>query len=282
MMDRNTTIGLILIGLLLTVFTIINQPSKEDIERAKKEQAIKKGSDKESKKENNKKSTQQESSNQSDQTIKQPVAPKKVETFTLENKQLAIVLSSKGARVEAVYLKDYKSYDDFSTKKNRSLCLFKDDDAANYFFIPGVFSTEDAIFESSKESDGYAFNYTKGKKSLKISYALKEEQRLAYSIHFDGFSKLEMDQIRFKWKLNFRRTERKLKEQRRITTICFEQKNEGLDYLSETSNDYATAEDDLNWVACKQSYFSSILHPEYGFKKEDGKFLIKKIGRAHV
>jgi len=36
MMDRNTTIGLILIGLLLTVFTIVNQPSKEDIEKAKK------------------------------------------------------------------------------------------------------------------------------------------------------------------------------------------------------------------------------------------------------
>ena len=35
-MDRNTTIGLILIGLLLTVFTVINQPSKEDIEKAKK------------------------------------------------------------------------------------------------------------------------------------------------------------------------------------------------------------------------------------------------------
>ena len=34
MMDRNTTIGLILIGLLLTVFTIVNQPSKEDIEKA--------------------------------------------------------------------------------------------------------------------------------------------------------------------------------------------------------------------------------------------------------
>jgi len=42
MMDRNTTIGLILIGLLLTVFTLVNQPSKEDIEKAKKEQAAKK------------------------------------------------------------------------------------------------------------------------------------------------------------------------------------------------------------------------------------------------
>ena len=41
MMDKKTTIGLVLIGLLLTVFTLINQPSKEDIAKAKKEQAAK-------------------------------------------------------------------------------------------------------------------------------------------------------------------------------------------------------------------------------------------------
>ena len=40
-MDKKTTIGLVLIGLLLTVFTLINQPSKEDIAKAKKEQAAK-------------------------------------------------------------------------------------------------------------------------------------------------------------------------------------------------------------------------------------------------
>ena len=40
-MDRNTTIGLILIGLILTLFTVINQPSNEEIAKAKKEQALK-------------------------------------------------------------------------------------------------------------------------------------------------------------------------------------------------------------------------------------------------
>jgi hypothetical protein len=42
-MDRNTTIGLVLLGLILTVFSIINQPSKEDVKKkkpAKTEQKI--------------------------------------------------------------------------------------------------------------------------------------------------------------------------------------------------------------------------------------------------
>jgi len=37
-MDRNTTIGLILIGLLLTVFTVMNRPTDEDIQQAKEQQ----------------------------------------------------------------------------------------------------------------------------------------------------------------------------------------------------------------------------------------------------
>ena len=49
MMDRNTTIGLILIGLILTLFTVINQPSNEEIAKAKKEQALKEKSQEKSK-----------------------------------------------------------------------------------------------------------------------------------------------------------------------------------------------------------------------------------------
>ena len=48
-MDRNTTIGLIIIGLLLTLFTVINQPSNEEIAKAKKEQALKEKSQEKSK-----------------------------------------------------------------------------------------------------------------------------------------------------------------------------------------------------------------------------------------
>jgi len=99
-------------------------------------------------------------------------------------------------------------------------------------------------------------------------------------LKLEGFSKLEMDKVRLKWAMNFRRTERKLKEQRRITTVCFEQKNDGLDYLSETSDDFSEATDDIEWVAFKQSYFSAILHPDYGFRKEDGRFNIKNFGEG--
>ena len=278
-MDRNTTIGLILIGLLLTVFTLVNQPSKEDIEKAKKEQAAKKKKEhrNEDKKSNHKDVVKYNANIGNDTPIPQasqtPV--KKAVSVTLENNQLNITLNSKGANVEAVYLKNYKSYDNFAKQRKDALCLFKAGDASNFIIIPGVLNTENLVFDVIKKNNSYDFVYTNKNKKIIISYGIKDSYRLSYNLAFEGFSPLEMDKMRIKWKTNFRRTERKIKEQRRISTICFEQKNEGLDYLSETSDDYAETVDDINWVAFKQSYFSSILHPENGFKKEDGRFVIK-------
>ena len=45
-MDRNTVIGLVLIGVILSIFTIVNQPSEEELKaeaaKSKKEQIDKK------------------------------------------------------------------------------------------------------------------------------------------------------------------------------------------------------------------------------------------------
>ncbi len=287
MMDKKTTIGLVLIGLLLTVFTLINQPSKEDIAKAKKEQAAKEKSqakeDAASKKDkkDSKKSSVNPQKNQSGDALrtKQVINPTQV---NLENDHLTVVLNSQGANVEAVYLKKFRSYDDFDKKKSESLCLFKAEDAANFIVIPGVLNTKNIVFEVNETEKGKptVFSYREGKKHIEVSYSIKDEYRLAYNLKLEGFSKLEMDKVRLKWAMNFRRTERKLKEQRRITTVCFEQKNDGLDYLSETSDDYSEATDDIQWVAFKQSYFSAILHPDQGFRKEDGRFNIKNFGEG--
>jgi YidC/Oxa1 family membrane protein insertase len=242
MMDRNTTIGLILIGLLLTLFTVINQPSKEDIAKAKKEQILKEKTQEKTKSANKtaKKGPSNPTVNQQSQP-KQVVTKKQVakaEKVNLENEHLTVVLNSKGANVEAVYLKKFRSYDDFDKKKSESLCLFKAEDAANFIVIPGVINTKNLTFKVNETHirNNTEFSYRQGKKLIVVSYSIKDDYRLAYNLQLEGFSKLEMDKVRLKWAMNFRRTERKLKEQRRITTVCFEQKNDGLDYLSETSD----------------------------------------------
>ena len=286
-MDKKTTIGLVLIGLLLTVFTLINQPSKEDIAKAKKEQVAKEKSNAKNKagSKKDKKDSRKSSVNTRENQSVDALRPKQVIKATqvnLENDHLTVVLNSQGANVEAVYLKKFRSYDDFDKKKSESLCLFKAEDAANFILIPGVLNTKNLTFKVNETHirNNTEFSYRQGKKLILVSYSIKDDYRLTYNLKLEGFSKLEMDKVRLKWAMNFRRTERKLKEQRRITTVCFEQKNDGLDYLSETSDDFSEATDDIEWVAFKQSYFSSILHPDNGFRKEDGRFNIKNFGEG--
>jgi len=39
-MDRNSTIGLVLIGLIITVFSVMNQPSEAEIKAAQKKRKL--------------------------------------------------------------------------------------------------------------------------------------------------------------------------------------------------------------------------------------------------
>lgn len=211
MMDRNTTIGLILIGLLLTVFTIVNQPSKEDIEKAKKEQAAKKKQENKKSENQGNHAAKQENTGNDTPTPRVTAPIKKATSVTLENKELQVVLNSKGANVEAVYLKNFRSYDNFAKQKKDALCLFKSEDASNFIVIPGVMSTENIVFDVIKKKNSFDFIYTSAKKKITVSYGIKDDYRLSYNLAFEGFSALEMDKIRLKWKMNFKRTERKIK-----------------------------------------------------------------------
>lgn len=287
-MDRNTTIGLILIGLLLTVFTIINRPTEEDIQQAKdaqkKSQTVTKSEPAAS---TNATATPSQNAEKPVNTKKDSVAatvmkPEKI--ATLENKNLRITFSSKGAVVQSVFLKKHKSYNTFKSKKNDPLCLFDVGDASNYVVLKNskdFKSTQDLVFDVKEAPNSIVFTYpVTAQKSVVIAYALNEENRLTYDVSFPGFSPNELENAALDWAMSFRKTERKMSEQRRITTICYDQKESGIDYLSETSDDDANAEEVINWVAYKQSYFSSILHPKQGFTKNTS-FDIKNYNEGH-
>jgi YidC/Oxa1 family membrane protein insertase len=71
-----------------------------------------------------------------------------------------------------------------------------------------------------------------------------------------------------------------MSEQRRVSTVCYNYKDEGFSYLSEVSGDSEKAEDDIEWVNFKQSYFSSFLHPERPFAKSGSRMAIGTFGEG--
>ena len=279
-MDRNTLTGLVLIGLILTVFSIFNQPSDEDIKKKAKTEQVnakeKAAAKKESAKAANVKSVAKEKK-QIKEHLDESV---KGEIITLENDKLIIDFNTKGGLVAAVYLKNYNSYFDFAKKNDKPLCLFKNGDAINQLVLTskkGKIYTSKYLFDvKSKSKNEITFELELADGKIAQSYYLnKGKFDLDYDIELDGFENVTRNNIQFNWQTAFRKSERLFSEQRRVTTICYEQKNDGFSYLSETSSDYLEHEDDLNWVAYKQSYFSSFLKPKEGFSKDGSKMMVK-------
>ncbi|MCL1822148.1 MAG: membrane protein insertase YidC [Prolixibacteraceae bacterium] len=123
-MDRNSIIGLILIFLVLVVFSVINKPSKEQIEAQRRRQDSIQQVELERARllqtEQNKiadalpdsTSQAQADSQLAGQLGAFGVAAKGEETFyTLENNLVKLTLSNKGGRIYSVELKEYKTWD---------------------------------------------------------------------------------------------------------------------------------------------------------------------------
>jgi YidC/Oxa1 family membrane protein insertase len=280
-MDRNSTIGLVLIGLIITVFSVMNQPSEAEIKAAQKKEAA--AAAQKAEKKNNKSKKATTTAAQANGTASQVV--QKGAITTIENKELRIELNSKGGMLAGVYLKSYKSYKDFDDKQDNALCLFEDGDAQNQLVLStakGKIYTKDYLFElvkSTKTSAVYEAKFNEGR--IRQTYQLKKGHDLAYNIEVldnDGFI---LDNSVLNWAADFKKTERLFSEQRRVSTICFDQTESGLDYLSETSSESGVAEENINWVAFKQSYFSAILHPNNPFPKKGTKFYIENFKEGH-
>jgi len=287
-MDKKSIFGLVLIGLILSVFTIVNQPSAEEKAKIEKDNA-KKEAVLEAKAEEISK-VEKETVNKVEakgavkSTKSSSLVVEKGELIRLENEKLIVDFSTQGGKVAAVYLKEFETYANYADNKGKKipLKLFQDGDASNELVFPingKNFRTGNLGFEVEKQSKNsimFSVSPNEGQ-TIEYTYTLKKDAYdLDYSIDLEGFgSKVAPQNVQLKWNTAFRKTERLFKSQRMVSTICFMNEEKGLDYLSETSDDYQEAEEKIKWVAFKQSYFSSILRPENGFGKEGSKFNVK-------
>ena len=283
-MDKKSIIGLVLIGLILSVFTIVNQPTPEEKAKFAKEAAKTDAkAHTKAKVENVKEVKASKNANVQAKHVN-PLVIEKGELVRLENEKLIVDFSTQGGKVAAVYLKEFQSYKDFAAKKSKKvpLKLFQDGDASNELVFPingKDFRTGKLAFEVKKQTKTSIILAVSPNEGQSIEYVYKLNKNaydLDYTVNLKGFEgKVTPQNIELKWKTAFRKTERLFKSQRMVSTVCFNYEKKGLDYLSETADDFQEAEENIEWVAFKQSYFSSILSPEEGFGKSGSKFNVK-------
>ena len=277
-MERNTVIGFVLIGIILIVFTVLNQPSKEDLAIQQhiqdsirvtqmihqKEDSIRNATQIDLTKNDSVKSTAtidttlalfQDSINQT-------------EKFSvLENDLMKVTFTNKGGRVFSVMLKKFKDYN------GKQLVLFNDADATfgYQFFSNGQqpVNTSDIYFtpENTIQDSAAKLVYTAkagNTSQLKQVYSLPANSYLLkYSFQTSGLNEVvgnNTQYINLNWEIKQPHVEQNLANERTTSSVyyAFKQDNE-VSSISEHSDGDEKLQGDLKWVSFKQHFFNSTL-----------------------
>jgi len=211
---------------------------------------------------------------------------------TLENDKIIVRFSNKGGRIVDVKLKEYQSWKDYNAGGTDiiPMQLFEEETSTQSLRLVhnnAAVETGDLYFEKQKSSSNKLVFRTKTSdpsKYVEYTYTISENKYdVAYSVAFIGLdADVAMGDVSLTWQMNGFCTEKLASDERMITTIMYRRFNEGRDYLSESADDELLAEDwegNMNWVAFKHKFFSSVLMSDDGFKSGH---LVKKVLEGEV
>jgi len=297
--DKNTVIGLLLIGILVVVFSLYNQPSPEELKRQEAlrdsieqvanqaNQIVIDSTNKNVKHEQSLSSSTPLASNKENiidttknQLFKQNFNEDELFT-TIENELLKVRFTNKGGRVYSVELKDYKTYE------QTALILF--DGNTNIFDLNFLaknkgnsqpYNTQNLNFKLVKNevsNNDKIISYRliiEKEKYIEYVYSLTPNSYLLdFSINIVGLEDIipiNNNYFNLNWTTDIIKQEKSLENERKKTTIYYKYKGDEVDNLSENE---ASVQENLSttvdWIAYKQKFFNATLIADNGF--EEGK-----------
>jgi len=287
-MDRNSLLGLVLIGAILIGYSYLTAPTAEQLAAQQKTQ------DSIALVEKNKKSavvTKSEVVKVADtnsvvtDTLTDSLATQELSNkygvfanaatidtsvYTLENKLMKVNISSKGGKVKSVELKNYKNWE------GKPVTLFEGDSseiALNFFANNRSISTKDLFFAGIKSNNTVAMRLYAGAqdKYIEFLYTLKEDDyKLGYKVNFVGLNEIiarNTNYVELSWKQLMKNQEKDMKMERANSTIYYMFTDNEVDYLTETKDDQKDLTTKVKWVAMKQHFFTQVLIADNDFDK---------------
>ncbi|AFM04925.1 membrane protein insertase, YidC/Oxa1 family, N-terminal domain protein [Bernardetia litoralis DSM 6794] len=256
-MDKNQTIGLVLMSALLIAYMFFFSPSQEEQQEKQRTEQIQ---DSTRIAQEALAATQNGQNSESSQPIELDSATKALiadaKEIVLENDNIKVALSSLGAEILNVELKNYETFD------KKPLILVDEQSSQIELSIPtssGSVRIDKLGFKvqnATKEKVTFA-GLVDGK-SLEITYSLpKDGFELFYAIKTDAATQ----SLQFSWIDAIKRTDQNIELDRRETTINYYTTEEDFDYLSKGSNDAKTEglENSVSWFSMKQRFFNAAL-----------------------
>lgn len=299
-MDRNSIIGLLLIGGILIGWLVMSQPTKEELAQkqrltdsiAQYEEAQKVKNEAVAAKAVNPvaKAAQAlaipDSLMNSDSVkllLKQQVygdfaaaAMGENKTIVLENDVFKLNIHSKGGRIGSVELKNYKTFD------GKPLILFHADSSTqNISFTANAkkINTDSLFFET--EEKGFAVNGDASKslslklyagdrsKYIEYVYTLKgNDYMLGYTVNVVGLQNVIASSnkaLDLNWGMKTPKQEKHSETQQTTSTVYYMNTEEDVDKISEASDEKVVMPGKTKWIGFKQQFFTSVLIAEKEF-----------------
>lgn len=287
--DLNSLIGFVLLGAIMLWYFYTNQPTPEELAKQRTEQiqdSIQKVQEIVNQNNNLGNSINNIIVNQADSlafsdaqnrlgifaySASLPSA-KQHETI-LENELVRIKISNKGGQITEVLMKKYDTYNKLP------LYIIKDNNASfNLSFATQDnrnLQTKDLFFEPTLSHNGD--NQTLSMKLkvatdqyLEFRYELKpDDYMLDFAIRTQGMSNAinTSQNINLDWKLKTFRTEKSVKYENQYTDIRYIHNDGEFEYMNAMSDEDEDDAENVNWLAFKQQFFTSVLLTDTPFEK---------------
>jgi len=284
-MDKNQIIGIGLIGLIMVGFYHFTKPSEEELALqqqqrqaaiAAQQAEVEADAERTARYEDNQDTPSASQDASADSTYAQtkfgefaPFINGTEQFYILENEDIKVTLSNKGAKVYSVELKDYMTYD------KKPLILFSGEESTfNFNFFSSSnrqISTEQLHFDVARSSSSavdFVINLADGKQ-MKIDYSLPAEGFLL-STSIDG-KKLEQiiprsqTVLDLKWKQDIRQVEKGLNFEQRYSGLYYKYSDDAVDFIRGGSDKSEQLSTRVKWLAYKDQFFSTVLISETGF-----------------
>ncbi len=307
-MDKNSILGLVLIGGILIGWLVLNKPSDEELRK----QAQKKDSTERVQRANDKAKIEEAialSKSQDTTLVKgdtsataiaavlNPDSVLKVniqnkfrdfsgatqgenKQFVLENDKVKIILQSKGGNVASVELKEYTRPD-----KKTKVELFNADSTSQALVFLAYNNTlqvhTDSLFfvgsESKKAGDQQTMVFrlptSNPANYIEYVYTLKNNDYMLNCkvklVNMQSIISQNTDQLTFTWKMLTPSQEAHIEKERQASTVYWKFTGEDSDYINPGKDEEKSiSEAPIQWVAFKQQFFTAAVICDKGFLKD--------------
>lgn len=280
-MDRNQTIGLVLIAVILIVYSLVFRPPSQEeplefadttsveqvspgspIEETQPTQAINQ--------------TEDASALTSQFGLFASAMQGEERTFTIETDKAKYKFSNKGGAIEAVELKEYLTFD------KEPLILFDESTGQRTLNLPttkGNIDLNSLYFESNGSNrtvgaDGsvsvrFVANLSDGNSIEQIYTITSGKYVVDYQLKINGLqSDIIGNEVTMAWAIAMQRYEKNIEDSRNKTTLRYYTLEEDSDNLSATSKDpQQETIGGVKWLSFSQKFFNSGIISEKGFNQ---------------